>query len=426
MIFVWHYLAGFAAAFLFAVLLTRCLRARGSAWGFVDRPAGPRRLHGRPMPLVGGMAIVLSMFLALAMLAVVSPVGGLLQQAENRLFLPLVAGALAMHLFGVLDDRKEFSPQVKLLGQIAIATAVFLGGVRLASLHVPGMGMIELSFWPCLLVTVFWLVAITNAFNLVDGTDGLAAGTALLATLAMLVASLVFGNGLTSLLLAVTAGALLGFLYFNFPPASVFLGDGGSLFLGFLLAGLGVVSSAKSATALAIVIPLVAFGLPVLDTVLVVFRRALRGVPIAGADRRHIHHRLLELGHTPRQVVLILYSVGGLFAIASLVVLSGNGPLIGLVFLVLGAGLYFGVRRLRLPELRALGLGVVLQRDGVSPRRTMSGVEPAVRIIRRFVVPVDRGPDAEAGERDRVRRHGSRRGGASDALSPAGELLHET
>lgn len=389
MIPFWYHVAGFTAALVLVVVFTRWLRARGADWGLLDRPLGPRRHHGTATPLVGGMAMVPAVLLPLLLLATTAPVAAILQVPGSEVFASLLLGALAMHLFGVWDDVREFSPQLKLCGQVAIAAAVFAGGLRLASLPLPGVGIIELSLGPSLLITVLWLVAITNAFNLVDGADGVAAGAGLLATLAMLGVSLVVGHALAALILAVTAGALLGFLYFNFPPASVFLGDGGSLFLGFLLAGLGIAGSGSGASAVAIGAPLVAFGLPVLDTGLVVLRRTIRGVPIVRADRRHIHHRLLELGHSPREVVAILYAVGGLFGVASLAVLSGNGPLIGSVFLLLGGALGMGLQKLRFPELREIGHAIGRARERIAGPGGRA--PPPVRLSNRLLLSIDVG-----------------------------------
>lgn len=397
----------------------------------LDLPAGPRRGHDEAKPRVGGMAIVPAVLLPLLALTGTPSVAAILHEPGSHSFGSLLVGAVAMHLFGVWDDLRELSPRVKLCGQVVIATAVFAGGVRLESLPVPGLGAVELSFWPSLVLTLFWLTAITNAFNLVDGADGVAAGTALWATLAMLVGSLVLGDPLAALVLAITAGALLGFLRFNLPPASVFLGDGGSLFLGFLLAGVGVAGSGSPVPTLAAVAPLIAFGLPVLDTAVVVVRRTIQGVSILRADRRHIHHRLLELGHSPRQVVVILYAVGGLFGLASLVVLSENVVLIRAVFLTLGVALCVGVRKLRIPELREIGqaIGRDRERSGRGAEGARAPAEwprPAVRVFSRVLLsipvdPVSALPDGAA--RKRTSYHGARETGA--VVSAGGEPTGE-
>jgi UDP-GlcNAc:undecaprenyl-phosphate GlcNAc-1-phosphate transferase len=300
--------------------------------------------------MVGGQAILGAMFLSLLLVTWLAGPQALSTPGSQPI-IAILLGALAMNVLGTWDDLSELSSIVKLAVQVTIAVTVFYGGVRLLSVELPFVGLVEFGYASSLFLTVFWLVGITNAFNLVDGADGLAGGAALFATVAMFVVSLVFGQYLAALVLVVTAGAVLGFLHFNFPPASVFLGDSGSLFLGFLLAGLSVAGSTKAATAVAIAIPVVTFGLPVLDTALAVVRRFLRGEKITKADRGHIHHRLRDLGHSPRKVALILYAACGLLGLVSLLFISENGGLIGLGFLVIGLAVSFGVQRLRVPEL---------------------------------------------------------------------------
>ncbi|MFQ5691322.1 MAG: glycosyltransferase family 4 protein [Gemmatimonadota bacterium] len=346
----WYFFAGFLVSLGLSILVTRRLRGLAPRLGLVDRPDGGRHRHAEPIATVGGISIFLSVALAFGGIVGLASLGRGLPPDLGVLY-PILGGAAAMHLLGVWDDLRTLSPRLKFLGQLAISLAVFAGGVRLTAVYVPGLGLMGFAFPVSLALTLLWLLAITNAFNLVDGSDGLAGGAALLATITMFVASLVYGHELAAFLLVVTAAALLGFLHFNFPPATVFLGDGGSLFLGFLLAGLGLAGSTKAATAVAIAIPVVAFGLPVLDTLLAMIRRFLRGERLSEADRRHIHHRLMELGHSPRKVALILYAACGTFALASLLLLSEDGRLVGLVFLVVGVALWFGIQRLRIPEL---------------------------------------------------------------------------
>ena len=189
----------------------------------------------------------------------------------------MLLGATALAAVGLWDDRVELSPATKFGLQALVAAAVFAAGVQLGSFRVPVFGSIQLDPFTSFALTLLWFVGITNAFNLVDGADGVAGGAALAAIAAMFMVALVLGEPLVALLLAVTAGAVLGFLFFDFPPATVFLGDSGSLSLGFLLAGIGLVSSSKAATALAVAIPIVSLGLPILDTALAIFRRLLRG-----------------------------------------------------------------------------------------------------------------------------------------------------
>jgi UDP-GlcNAc:undecaprenyl-phosphate GlcNAc-1-phosphate transferase len=206
------------------------------------------------------------------------------------------------------------------------------------------------------LITVLWLVGITNAFNLIDGLDGLAAGAALFALTTMFVVATMYGQTGAAFVSLVLAGATLGFLFFNFHPASIFLGDSGSLFLGFMLAGIGLLSSQKSPTMVALAIPLVSLGLPVVDTGLAIVRRFLGGRPIFSPDRGHIHHRLLSLGHSPRKVALLLYGACAALAFgAMLMVREPGGSFIAIVLLVVGLGVGVAVQRLRFHEFEELG-----------------------------------------------------------------------
>src|SRR6202035_335549 len=191
-----------------------------------------------------------------------------------------------------------------------------------------------------------WVIGLTNAFNLIDGLDGLAAGSALFSTFIVFVVAIFSGSSSLSLLTIVLAGAILGFLRFNFNPATIFLGDCGSLFIGFMLSALALLGAQKAATIIAVAIPVVSFGLPILETVLSVIRRLISGRPVFTADREHIHHKLLQHGMTHRQVVIILYGVSAIFAMLSLFLLWPTGSSLGLVLAVIGVGIWIGVQHL--------------------------------------------------------------------------------
>src|SRR5437764_9858590 len=189
-------------------------------------------------------------------------------------------------------------------------------------------------------------MAITNAFNLIDGLDGLAAGSALFSTLVMFVIALLTDAPLISLVTLALAGAVLGFLRYNFNPATIFLGDCGSLFIGFMLSALALQGAQKAPTIVAVAIPVVSFGLPILETLLSIVRRFISGRPVFTADREHIHHKLLQLGWSHRQAVIILYGVSAVFALLSLFLLWPTGSTLGLVLAVLGTGIWIGVQHL--------------------------------------------------------------------------------
>ena len=223
----------------------------------------------------------------------------------------IMAAALAMFGLGLWDDLVPLGARRKLVGQLAIATAAYFLGIGIDKFQIPFTGhVIDLGFWSCL-VTVVWLVALTNLINLIDGVDGLAGGICL-----MLMILLVYVGGTvgpTSFIAAGMAGALLAFLWFNFPPARIYMGDGGAYFLGFLVGCLAISSSQKGTVFAALTAPLFVLTLPILDTSLAILRRGLHGLPLFRADRGHIHHRLLETGFSRRQVVLLAYGFTAIF-----------------------------------------------------------------------------------------------------------------
>jgi UDP-GlcNAc:undecaprenyl-phosphate GlcNAc-1-phosphate transferase len=268
---------------------------------------------------------------------------------------------------------------------------LFAGGLRILDLPVL-FGARHLA-WPIgLPITVLWVIGITNAFNLIDGLDGLAAGSALFSTLVVFVVAIFNGSSLVSLLTLALAGAILGFLRFNFNPATIFLGDCGSLFIGFMLSALALVGSEKAPTVIAVAIPLVSFGLPILETTISVMRRLISGRPLFTADREHIHHKLLQLGMTHRQVVIVLYGVSAIFALLSLFLLLPSGSSLGLVLAVLGTGMWVGVQHLGYLEFgelarvaqRTLGQRQIFINDLAISRATedLKGTSDYVQVCR--------------------------------------------
>lgn len=341
------------AAFALSFALTLGVKKWACAVGLVDRPDGVRRLHRAPVPRVGGIAVYVSVLAVVAAVLVVNPTGLLEPTGSLRPVLVLGIGAAAVFTLGLVDDLRGFSARTKFLVEAAIALGVFAAGVRIESVGLPG-GVFFFPTWMSLVLTLLWLVGITNAFNLIDGSDGVASGAAIFASGTMAVASLSTGQEVGVVLALALVGATLGFLLFNFPPASIFLGDCGSLFLGFTLAGLGLVTVQKPPTVLAVAIPVVSCGLPILDTGLVMMRRFLRGQPMFNPDRGHIHHRLRELGHSPRRIALLLYAACGAFSVLSLLLVRPAESYATLVIAVAGAIMWLIVRRLDIPELREL------------------------------------------------------------------------
>jgi UDP-GlcNAc:undecaprenyl-phosphate GlcNAc-1-phosphate transferase len=341
-----------ALSVLLALILTPVIRDRIGKFGFLDHPDGVRKKHALAVPRVGGIAIVLAYVSTFAIaFALPSSYAYVLHRALPQI-LHLALAASIVFATGVLDDRLRLSAWTKLIGIAGAAVLAYTAGIRV-DVHI----LHSLPAWPGLgfALTVAWLIGCTNAFNLIDGMDGLAAGVGLVATVTMLIAALTQGNLPLALATMPLAGCLLGFLRYNFHGASVFLGDSGSLLIGFLLGCFGVLWSEKSVTLVALTVPLLAVSIPLLDVVLSIVRRYLRHQPIFEADRGHIHHKLLERGLSPRSAVLTIYALCGLVAALSLVASSLRNQFSGLIAIVFCAAAWMGIQRLGYTEFALAG-----------------------------------------------------------------------
>lgn len=312
-------------------------------------------MHSTPLPRLGGVAIFMSFALSMLAAALISTYfPSLHSSVPLKTLLTILVPASVVFLLGVYDDLYTVGPYVKFAVQAVAASMLFMGGLRI--LNIPVLfGNHQLPWFLGLPLTILWVLAITNAFNLIDGLDGLAAGSALFSTLVAFVVALLNGYSLVTVMTIALAGAILGFLRYNFNPATIFLGDSGSLFIGFLLSALALAGAQKAPTIVAVAIPVVSFGLPILETSLSILRRLISGRPVFTADREHIHHKLLQHGLTHRQVVIVLYAVSAVFALLSLFLLWPTGSSLGLVLAVLGIGIWIGVQRLGYLELGELG-----------------------------------------------------------------------
>ena len=348
-----NHLVSFFASFGLALFLTWYVRKIAVANKWVSTAQSDRHLHIAPMPRVGGVAIVLTFFSVTGVLALIAWLIGPKFGFPARSWLGLLEPGLLIFVVGLYDDFRNTSPYLKFGAQIGAAIWLFANGYQIASVPLV-FGAKELGFYLSLAATIFWVVLITNAFNLIDGVDGLAAGSALFSAIVMLVISLMSGNYFVSLSSGVLAGSILGFLRYNFHPATIFLGDSGSLFLGFTLSALGLASSQKSHTMIAVGIPVVACGFPVLETGLSVLRRFMNDRPIFAADREHIHHKLLAMGMSQRQVAIMLYAVSALFAATSLLLLNRSGRSITLALLIVGTVVWVALQRLGYLEVTEL------------------------------------------------------------------------
>lgn len=360
------FLAIFGFALLVSFVLTRSVRDFANAHGWVAMPSEDRHLHRSPVPRLGGIAVFLA-FLGAMLVALLI---GWRYPRFTAAFSPatlrtILLPATVVFLLGVYDDVRSVKPWVKFLVQAVAGAMLFAGGLRILDLPLL-FGSHQFSWFAGLPLTILWVMAITNAFNLIDGLDGLAAGSSLFSTLVVFVVALSTHSVLVSLLAIALAGAILGLLRFNFNPATIFLGDCGSLFIGFVLSALALAGAQKAPTFIAVAIPVVSFGLPILETALSVLRRFISGRPVFTADREHIHHKLLQRGFSQRQVVIILYAVSAVFALLSLFLLWPTGSTLGLVLAVLGTGIWLGVQHLgylEFGELRRVAQRTIEQRQ---------------------------------------------------------------
>ena len=340
------YLGIFGISLLLSFVLTRSVRSFCTARGWVIAPISVRHVHATSLPRLGGVAIYGSFVLSIgvALLANLHHPGLVPASSQKALLAILFPGTLILAL-GIYDDIRSLSPYTKFAVQALAASILYAGGLRIDALPV-FFGLHHFGLTIGLLLTIVWVIGITNAFNLLDGLDGLAAGSALFSTIVVFGVAIFSERALVALLSIALAGAILGFLRFNFNPATIFLGDCGSLFIGFMLSALALQGTQKSPTVIAVAIPVVSFGLPILDTVLSVLRRWISRKPLFIADREHIHHKLLDRGLSHRQVVIVLYAVSAFFALISLFLLWPSGPTLGLILAVLGTGIWFGVQQL--------------------------------------------------------------------------------
>lgn len=337
------FLLGFKA-FLLALILTPICRDLFGSYSVVDEPGERRKVHDRPIPRVGGIAIAISYFTAL----LISDLSRL--PSYNRLMWMLLPSAGLVFLIGLVDDLAGLKPWQKLIAEIGVGYLAYWSGVRIEYLggyHLPG--------WSSLPITIIWLLMCCNAINLVDGLDGLATGIGLFATVTSFVAALLYNNLPLAMMTFPLAACLLAFLCYNFNPATIFLGDCGSLLIGFLLGCYGVVWANKSATLLGMTAPLIALSLPLTDVVLSIVRRKLRCKPIFAADRGHIHHRLLDRGMTPRRAVLVLYGMCALAATLSLLQTALHDRYAGLIVVLFCVAAWVGVRKLEYVEFAIAG-----------------------------------------------------------------------
>jgi len=344
----WLLLLG-SVSFITALIATPLLRHLSLRFGLVDHPDGKRHCHLKAVPRTGGVALAISYLAPFALLLALPSAHPVVTLANLPFDWKLPVAALVVLGVGLLDDIRGLKPWQKLLGSLIAAALACWGGVLIIGFH--GYLFSPLVGIP---ITLLWLLACTNGFNLIDGIDGLATGVGILTALAILL-SAIFQQNLALVIATVPlAASLLGFLRYNFNPASIFLGDGGSLLVGFLLGCYAVLWGQKSTTILGMTAPMIALALPLLDTSVAIARRLLRGQPIFTGDRGHFHHRLLDRGLTPRRVVLLLYACCGIAGALSLLQ-STNEEFAGLIIVLFCASAGIGIHWLGYVEFGAFG-----------------------------------------------------------------------
>lgn len=348
------YLVLFLSGLLFTLLLTPFVRWAAIRLGVVDIPDNHRRIHAQPTPRLGGVAIFTSFMIVLFCSPLLGTVIGQEFREEQRMIAAMLAPAALVFLLGVYDDFREIKPLLKFTVQLLAVALLYWFGYRVKNISSPFGGSIEIPIWMSFPMTALWVIGITNAFNLIDGLDGLASGASIFALFSLFICSLSQGHAEVSFMSIALVGAVMGFLRYNFNPATIFLGDSGSLFLGFMAASLSLAGAQKGSTIIAVAIPLVSFGLPIADVSIAVARRFISGEALFKGDRRHIHHMLLRRGFTQRQVVIVLYGVCAIFTLFGVLLLNPHRSLGALIFTIIGVGIVFGVQHLGYYEFNVL------------------------------------------------------------------------
>jgi UDP-GlcNAc:undecaprenyl-phosphate GlcNAc-1-phosphate transferase len=345
-------IVAFVLACLVSVLLTPLVRRVALARRLFDDPRDARKVHGRPIPRLGGVAIAAGFYAPLLGLLIQGSGVGTIFYAVGWKAFGFMAGGVAICLLGLYDDIHGAGAKEKFIVQFGIAAGLYFLGFRMDVISLPFAGTVALGVL-ALPFTMLWIVGVINAMNLIDGLDGLAAGVALCAVLTTFTISTLRGDPLMMLYMGALGGATLGFLVYNFNPASIFMGDTGSMFLGYVLGVGAIQASQKSSTTVAIIVPMLALGLPITDTLAAMTRRLLTGRPMFSADRGHIHHRLLDLGLSQKQAVLILYGASALFGGVALFVTFASGVQVAVILLALVTIAFIAMRRIGYGRLAA-------------------------------------------------------------------------
>lgn len=339
------YVIAFLAAAAISTLLTPVVRWMALRYGWVANPGG-RNVHTTPTPRVGGIAMFFAFVVPLGLLVVFSPEVRALasDEANTPRIGALFAGAVAMFCVGLVDDLKGLRASHKLVTHVLVGALAWACGFRIDGVELPFIGSLSMGIFS-LPITVIWIAGIINAVNLIDGLDGLAAGVVFFASVTNFVVAMISGEPLVAAWMVVVLGSVFGFLFYNFNPARIFMGDSGSYFLGFVLAVTSISAPFQKASfTVSLVAPVVALGVPIIDTLLAMVRRFLEKRPLFSPDRGHIHHRLLDMGITHRRAVLIIYGVCVCLTVGSIAIALGRSWEVGVAIIAVIAVLFGLVR----------------------------------------------------------------------------------
>jgi UDP-GlcNAc:undecaprenyl-phosphate/decaprenyl-phosphate GlcNAc-1-phosphate transferase len=331
----YEYLISFILSFIVAFSATPIARKIAFKWGAIDVPRDDRRMHKKPIARLGGIAIIAGFLIAVLFNSFSAYISTNSSFRPNIQFIGFLVGILIITSIGIIDDIRQIKARYKLVFQLAAAFIVVLTGTSIPRLTNPFItsGMSELNPIVSYVITVLWIVGITNAINFIDGLDGLAAGVSTIASLSLFFVSVITERWDIAIITAALAGSTMGFLPYNFNPAKIFMGDTGSNFLGFTLGVISIQGTLKAYAAFAIAIPLLVLGLPLFDTAFAIVRRLIQRKPIMEADRGHLHHRLIDMGLSQKQSVVVMYTVSAALGLCA-IVLADKGALSAIILVV--------------------------------------------------------------------------------------------
>lgn len=327
------YILALIIALLASFLLTPYIKQLAVKIGAVDKP-DKRKVHTQVMPRLGGLAIYLA-----TMLAIVC------SMPITRDLLGILLGGTWIVIVGVLDDKYSLPARVKLAGQVIAAVILVAFDVKIEWLNNPFGGYFYLEYLS-IPFTVFWVISFINVVNLIDGLDGLAAGVSGIASITVILVAVHQGYFPVATLTAALAGGIIGFIHYNFNPATIFMGDTGSMFIGYMLAAISIFGAVKSAATIALLVLAIALGLPIMDTAFAILRRYSNGRPIFQPDKGHLHHRLLAMGLSQRQAVLLMYGISIVLCLAAFVLAEANVYVAAVVIVLILVGIAVGAKRI--------------------------------------------------------------------------------